>query len=200
MGSVSQVDEHTLATERMARLRVINRSLQSMSHRDLRMLKSDKSFVPGRGSMIPRMVFVGEAPGPTEDRERQPFCGKSGRFLNDLISSLGWKRSEVYVTNVVKWWPTNRTGHTRAPTDQEKIVCRPYLVRELATLEAWRVVALGRHASLSLVGQGFERGYWQQAPGLPFQVLPLYHPAAGLYQHSLKPTIFREFRQVLIGD
>jgi uracil-DNA glycosylase family 4 len=158
-------------------------------------LRKGKNYVPGRGSLFPGLVFIGEAPGRNENAMRMPFIGASGRILDDLLESVGITRDSVYITNTVKWWPTLQ-GNTRPPQRQEKEACRPYLVRELAIVAASRVVTLGRHATDALLPKGAERARWHKAEGLPFYVLPLYHPAAAIYRQALRSILFEEFKKV----
>lgn len=156
-------------------------------------------YVPGRGHPNPDMVFVGEAPGAAEDRARRPFCGPSGRMLDAMLASVGLHRDAVYVTNIVKYRPPDN----RDPLPSEKAASLPHLWRELRVLGCPYVVTLGRHAMATFLGNrplDVVRGKWQwtvATAGYQCHVLPLYHPAVGLYRDSLRPTLFHEFEAVL---
>ena len=153
-------------------------------------------LVPGDGPMNPRLVFVGEAPGAREASLRRPFVGASGEFLNEMLGSVGIERSEVFITNVVKYRPRNN----RNPTDEEVHAGIPFLRRELRLLDNPPLVMLGKHARDTLQGEleGWPIGKWFWADwdgGFP--VLPLHHPAYGLYQRSNRPKMMQQFRAVL---
>lgn len=178
------------------------------------MLPHTSGVVPGDGPTRPRLVFVGEAPGANEDKHRKPFIGASGRFLNELLDSVGLARSEVFITNVVKIRPVTVRGGSRRgtlanrpPTDGEKEASIPYVRKEMRILGLPPIVVLGKHAK-SVLSRLPERGYnlgdpglsmklgvWTTALGVP--MLPLHHPAYGLYQQANRPMMFEMFKQVL---
>lgn len=156
-------------------------------------------YVPGRGSTSPVVVFVGEAPGAAEDRQRRPFCGPSGRILEQLLSGVGLSRDTVYITNIVKYRPPGN----RDPFPSEKAASLGHLWRELRVLGCPYVVTLGRHPMMAFLGNrplNIVRGHWHRSyplSGYQCRVLPLYHPAVGLYKHSIMPSIVKEFERVL---
>lgn len=187
--------------DREGRLSRLNEVLRTRKLAGLDKLSTNKNYVPGRGPMNPSMVFVGEAPGRNENVMREPFIGPSGRLLRDMMDHISLPFDDVYITNTVKWWPTDERGNTRPPTNEEKSICLFYLQRELSILSCARVVALGKHAATTLLGARAVRAKWQVCglpilPRRPVYVLPLYHPAAALYQQSLKPVLFQEFEMV----
>ena len=98
--------------------------------------------VPGDGHPNTEVVFVGEGPGYNEDREGRPFVGQAGTLLNELLSQIGWRRDEVYVTNIVKCRPPGN----RDPEPNEIGACAPFLKRQLEVLDPAVVVTLGRHS------------------------------------------------------
>lgn len=179
-----------------ARLKAVFDAYQADPSRSLAALRARSNFVPGVGSVTPRAVFIGEAPGGTEDRLRRPFCGPSGRVLDELLEGVGWTREQVWITNCVKYRPD---AENRDPTPEEKAASRPYLVRELAVLGCPRLVVLGKQplSALLLTG-GAPRAEWRQVwlGQRPYWLLPLYHPAVGVYQRSKKPLLHEEFRLV----
>lgn len=174
------------------------------------MLASTSGVVPGDGPMFPRLVFVGEAPGSNEDKHRKPFIGASGRFLEELLTSVHLRREQVFITNLVKIRPTEKHGArlaNRAPTEEEKHASIPYLRKELAYLGNPPIVALGKHAKSGLarlprasinLGDptlGMKIGHWTMSLGVP--MLPLHHPAYGIYQQANRPLMFEQFKAVL---
>jgi len=144
-----------------------------------------------RGSLAPRVVFVGEAPGAEEDRVGVPFVGSSGRILDRAIVSLGPLLGEFGVLNIVKCRPPKNQFDSRAAR-----ACRPYLDRQLALLRPWAIVPLGRHALAALdplappilTAAGRPR---RTALGSLF---PLIHPAAALRSRRLKERWERDVR------
>lgn len=164
-----------------------------------RLRDSGSNYVPGRGSLDPVVVFVGEAPGAAEDRQRRPFCGPSGRLLDELLASVNLTRAEVYITNVVKYRPPAN----RDPFPTEKEASISHLWSELRVLGCPFVVTLGRHPMMAFLGNrplNIVRGHWHQSyplSGYQCQVLPLYHPAVGLYRNSMRPLLFQEFERVV---
>jgi len=150
-------------------------------------------LVPGDGPMTPRLMFIGEAPGAREAKLRKPFVGASGNFLNEMLASVGIDRSEVFITNVVKYRPRDN----RDPENHEVYAGIPYLRKEHALLGSPPMVVLGRHAKNTLGGEmaGWPIGKWFWFGRTP--VLPLHHPAYGLYQSRNRPMMFEQFKAVL---
>lgn len=159
-------------------------------------LEAGGVLVPGDGPIDPRLAFVGEAPGAQESKVRKPFVGASGAFLQEMLEHVGLSREEVFITNVVKYRPRRN----RDPETAEVHAGIPYLRRELRLLGMPPLVMLGKHARDTLTGEleGWPIGKWFWADwdgGFP--VLPLHHPAYGLYQRSNRPKMFEQFRAVL---
>ena len=154
-------------------------------------------LVMGSGSLDARIVFIGEAPGKNEDEQGVPFIGAAGKFLDSMLATAGMKREEVYITNIVKYRPPNN----RDPLPEEKREFWPYLLSELAIIEPAVIVTLGRH-SMEYFLPGMTIG---EVHGQPQKVrvgdrhlviVPLYHPAAALYNGSLRQTLFDDFMRV----
>jgi uracil-DNA glycosylase len=162
--------------------------------------------VPGEGHPDTEVVFVGEGPGFNEDQQGRPFVGAAGGLLNELLKAIGWKRQEVFITNVVKCRPPGN----RDPEPAEIAACAPYLKRQLAVLDPALVVTLGRH-SLQTFMPGARIG---AVHGTTQPVDPdtgaqnavsyaMYHPAAALRASSLKQTMLEDaagLPQVLIDS
>src|SRR3989338_4915682 len=98
--------------------------------------------VLGEGNPNAEIMFIGEAPGQREDEMGRPFVGPAGKFLDELLESIGLKREDVYISNVVKYRPPNN----RDPSDEEKEQCKPWLMLEIALIKPKIIVPLGRHA------------------------------------------------------
>ena len=159
-------------------------------------------LVLGEGNPDADIVLIGEAPGKKEDELGRPFVGASGRFLNEMLAAAGWSRDEVYVTNIVKYRPPGN----RDPKPAEKQVFWPYLARQLEIIDPKVVVTLGRHsmefflpdAKISqLHGQAVRRQVvWPDGSTRQWLIVPLYHPAAALYNGSMRTTLVEDFQQL----
>jgi DNA polymerase len=144
------------------------------------------NLVPGAGNPDADVVFVGEAPGASEDKQGVPFVGNAGRLLDGLLEHAGLQRADVFITNVVKARPPNN----RDPKPDEVAHHLPWLEAQLAVLHPRFVVPLGRHALARFV-PGAKIG---EAHGRPVQAgertfFPLYHPAAALHNPTLRATL-----------
>jgi DNA polymerase len=151
--------------------------------------------VPGEGHPETEVVLVGEGPGFNEDRQGRPFVGQAGAKLDALLTSVGWRRDEVFITNVVKCRPPEN----RDPEPDEIAACAPFLTRQLEVLDPALVVTLGRF-SMARFSPGARIGqvhgtYRQADPasGAPEALAyAMYHPAAALHQGSLNEALFRD--------
>jgi len=148
--------------------------------------------VPGEGHPDTEVVFVGEGPGYNEDRAGRPFVGAAGGLLNEMLKAIGWRREEVFITNVVKCRPPGN----RDPEQSEIAACAPYLRRQLAVLDPAVVVTLGRHSlGTFMPGERISSAHGTARPTSPDTGAPqsttyaMYHPAAALRQGSLKETM-----------
>jgi DNA polymerase len=139
--------------------------------------------VPGEGHPDTEVVFVGEGPGMNEDRQGRPFVGRAGDLLVRLLSTIGWRREEVFITNIVKCRPPDN----RDPEPDEIAACLPYLRRQLEVLDPALIVTLGRHS----MGRFVPGARISQAHGTVHPVDPatgaaaamafaMFHPAAAL--------------------
>lgn len=155
--------------------------------------------VPGEGSPETEVVFVGEGPGFNEDRQGRPFVGAAGNFLTELLGTVGWRREDVFITNVVKCRPPGN----RDPEPAEIAACAPYLARQLAAIDPSLVVTLGRH-SLGTFLPGARIGQVHGTARPPTAagwtdgslVFAMYHPAAALHQGSLRSTLLTDMQGV----
>lgn len=149
--------------------------------------------VPGEGPDRPRMMLIGEAPGFYEDRSGRPFVGAAGRFLNTLLQRAGLSRDQVFITNIVKCRPPRN----RDPLPSEVEACKPYLEQQIALLNPPVIVTLGRFAMAFFLPQA----RISQVHGQPVRIgtrwlIPMYHPAAGLYREALRPVIEKDFENL----
>ena len=156
----------------------------------------DKVLVFGEGSKKSRIMLVGEAPGAQEALLGRPFVGKAGKNLDEFLELSGFKREELYITNVVKFRPTkiSAAGRTvnRAPTREEIQLFLPWLKKEIALIKPQCVVAMGNTALYALHGKaaiGAVHGQFLETEGRP--LYPIYHPASLIYNHALA-DIYRE--------
>jgi DNA polymerase len=160
--------------------------------------KGRKNAVPGEGSYEAKIMFIGEGPGAAEDLQGKPFVGAAGKLLTALIESIGLTREEVFIANVVKCRPPNN----RDPEPAEIKACWPYLEAQIKIIKPILIVTLGRH-SMGRFLDGLKisevHGMPKRANGIwqPRQVyLPLYHPAAALYDPNKKEVLFSDFKKI----
>ena len=152
--------------------------------------KTAKHLVFGEGNPHAKVVFIGEAPGKKEDETGRPFVGAAGKFLDELLASIGLERSEVYITSILKYRPPNN----RDPLPEEKAAFLPYLEAQLAAINPQLVVPLGRHSLNCFLPQvtiGQVHGQAKRYEGRVF--LPLFHPAAALYNGAMRQTLIDDF-------
>ena len=147
--------------------------------------------VPGEGNASTEVMFVGEGPGFNEDRLGRPFVGRAGELLVRLLGSIGWRRDEVFITNVVKCRPPEN----RDPEPDEIASCAPFLRRQLEVLDPALVVTLGRHSMARFMpGARISAAHGTLRPADPGTgvrdglVFAMYHPAAALRTPAIERT------------
>ena len=159
-----------------------------------RLCESRTTAVPGSGNPHAEVVFIGEAPGKTEDERGIPFCGASGKFLDQLLASVGMAREDIFITNIVKCRPPAN----RDPLTDEKTVCATtYLDRQLELINPKVVVTLGRHA----LGHFLPDLKISEVHGQPKRFrgrvyISLYHPAVALYNAGMRETLMEDFLNI----
>ena len=151
-------------------------------------------LVMGDGNADADIVFIGEAPGKNEDLQGKPFVGSAGKFLDEMLAAAGLQRQDVYITNIVKYRPPNN----RDPLPEEKRQFWPYLMRQLEVIQPKAVLTLGRHSGGGFIpnlriSQDHGRPRRVRLHELEFVVIPLYHPAAALYNGSMRQTLIDDF-------
>ncbi len=151
--------------------------------------------VPGEGNPSTEVVFVGEGPGFNEDREGRPFIGRAGDLLVKLLASIGWRREDVFITNIVKCRPPDN----RDPEPDEIAACAPYLTRQLEVLDPALVVTLGRFSMARFMpGVRISQAHGTVRPADPAtgargaMVLAMYHPAAALRATAIERESFAD--------
>jgi uracil-DNA glycosylase len=150
--------------------------------------------VPGYGPVTARVMAVGEAPGENEDREGKPFVGAAGRLLTSLLESVGLDRRDIYITNIIKCRPPRN----RDPEPLEVEACSHFLDEQIALLQPDVILLLGRHALMRLLPDagGISRLHGERLQRDDRVYVPLYHPAAALYNGALKETLEADMRRV----
>jgi uracil-DNA glycosylase len=157
--------------------------------------------VVGEGDHFARIVFIGEAPGKNEAMTARPFCGASGKILDQLLESVGLKRENIYITNIVK----DRPQENRDPLPHEIEAYGPYLDRQLEIIQPKVIATLGRFSMEYIMrkfGLAMEVEPISKAHGKSsianckwgqVNIIPLYHPAAAIYNQHLKDTLKKDF-------
>src|SRR5438270_4595252 len=155
--------------------------------------KGRTKAVPGEGSAHAKLLFIGEGPGFHEDRQGRPFVGPSGQFLEELLKSIGLKRSDVFITNVVKCRPPEN----RDPLPVEINACNDYLERQIAALKPLVIVTLGRISMSKFFGGekiSVIHGRPRKKDG--YICIPMFHPAAALRTESYKIALREDFKKI----
>lgn len=150
-------------------------------------------LVFGDGDPDSDVVFIGEAPGKNEDLQGKPFVGAAGKFLDKLLEMINLPRSRVYITNIVKYRPPNN----RDPLPDEKEAFLPYLDKQLEIIKPKLVITLGRHSLNCFLPElkiSEVHGQPKRYKGRVY--LPLFHPAAALYNGILKQVLVDDFANI----
>ena len=166
--------------------------------------KTATNLVVGEGSPDAKIVFIGEAPGKNEDLQGKPFVGAAGKFLNEMLEGIGLERKDVYITNIVKYRPPNN----RDPLPEEKKAFLPYLQAQLEAIEPDVIVTLGRHSTnCFLPDLQISKSHGEpkriklamhadKSKVFEVVILPLYHPAAALYNGGMRQTLIDDFNTI----
>jgi DNA polymerase len=154
-----------------------------------------KQIVFGVGNPQAELMFVGEAPGADEDTKGEPFVGRAGQLLNNMIAAMGLKREEVYIANIIKCRPPGN----RTPLPAECAVCSPFLLRQIDVIQPKAIVALGAVAAKTLlaVNQPMNalRGHWFEFRGVPLAAT--FHPAYLLRNPPAKREAWQDLQMVM---
>jgi uracil-DNA glycosylase family 4 len=156
--------------------------------------RSRTEAVPGEGPTHAEIMFIGEGPGATEDKQGRPFVGASGKFLNELLGQAGVTRADVFITNVVKCRPP---GNRDPLPDEIEICTSNYLQHQIEIVNPSIIVTLGRHSmGLFFKGAKITQIHGQMRQVSDRFVIAMFHPAAALHQLSLRETIMADFARL----
>lgn len=148
----------------------------------------------GVGDPAAEVLLVGEAPGANEDKQGEPFVGRAGKLLDDMLQMIGLSRERIYITNSVKCRPPQN----RDPLNTEQDACIGYLRNQVALIRPKIIVCLGRVAAMRLIREDFkisrEHGQWTEKSGV--WMTALYHPAAILRDPSKRPVTFDDLKSL----
>ncbi|MDR2673006.1 MAG: uracil-DNA glycosylase [Coriobacteriales bacterium] len=149
------------------------------------------TIVFGVGNPTTQVMFIGEAPGKQEDLGAEPFIGAAGKLLNELLGIAGLKRSEVYIANVLKCRPP----HNADPLPHQIEACTPFLREQVRSISPVVLVTLGRFATQFILrtDQGISQLRGRIQITGRFSVLPIYHPAAAIYDRAKLPVLEQDF-------
>ena len=154
---------------------------------------SRKHAVPGEGPVHADLIFIGEGPGFHENEQGRPFVGAAGKFLEELLGTIGLSREDVFIGNVIKCRPPGN----RDPMLDEIEACTPYLERQIEVINPKVIITLGRFS----MARYFPEAKISQIHGQPKEIngrliVPMYHPAAALHQPSLRETVKSDFAKL----
>jgi DNA polymerase len=152
------------------------------------------NLVFGEGNPNAEVLFIGEAPGLSEDMQKRPFVGRSGKLLDKLINKAGWQRSDVYITNIVK----RRPPENRDPSPKEIEAYKAYLIRQIDIINPKIIATLGRFSMnyflpLAKISNDQGKIFWKDGR----LIMPLYHPAAALRSTKVMAELEKSFKKLI---
>lgn len=163
--------------------------------------KTATRAVFGKGNPDSQIIFIGEAPGKSEDEQGVPFVGAAGKFLAEMLNSIGLKREDIYITNIVKYRPPNN----RDPLPEEKELCNEWLINEIKIISPKLIVFLGRHSMTRFfptekISEIHGKLLIKNTDEFGKQAfMPLYHPAAALYNGGMRETLIKDFKKIKVA-
>jgi DNA polymerase len=193
-----------MSENRKQQMEMIAQELEALTASPLYALRQAQGYRPvvGEGSLEAQIMMIGEAPGEREAKSGRPFVGASGKLLDELLASIGLKRADIFITNVVK----DRPPENRDPSPEEIALYTPLLVRQIEIIQPRVIATLGRFAMTFVIG--FLNVPLPQPPKIsdlhgqvlqgqashgPVAVVPLFHPAVALYSTPRKSTLVADF-------
>ena len=193
-----------MSSDRTEQLRAIRDALVNLTESPLYEYRRRNNYYPviGQGDHYADIMFIGEAPGKNEAEQGRPFCGASGRVLDELLESIALKREDVYVTNILK----DRPPDNRDPLKTEIDLYAPFLERQIGIIQPKVIATLGRFSMEFILRRfgAFQSGQKiSQIHGTVIKVradygrasvLPLFHPAAALYNANQRETLEADFQ------
>lgn len=195
-----------MTQDRTEKMRAIRDEIINLTESPLYEYRTSNGYYPviGQGSHTAQIMFIGEAPGKNEAEQARPFCGASGRVLDELLASVGIAREDVYITNIVK----DRPPDNRDPHKAEIELYAPFLDRQIDIIQPKVIATLGRF-SMEFILKRFNapeqtdkisklhgKLIRAQASYGDVHILPLYHPAVALYNAGQKGTLMADFKQL----
>ncbi len=188
------------------RLTQISNELLHLTQSPLYQFRKEHNYIPviGEGNCEANIMFVGEAPGENEAKSGRPFCGRSGKFLDELLASIQMDRSKVYITNLVK----DRPPENRDPSTSEIALYGPFLKQQIEILKPKAIVTLGRHsmkyifenygiaADLNVISKIHGKEFKAKTLYGEVIVIALYHPAVALYNGGMRAELLNDFKIV----
>lgn len=167
---------------------------QCLNCRGCGLCETRTNAVFGVGAPDAEVLFIGEAPGANEDEQGEPFVGRGGKLLDDMLAMIGLNRQKIYITNSVKCRPPQN----RDPLNTEKDACRGFLRRQVELMRPKIIVCLGRISAMEIIKEDFkitqEHGQFFERGGI--QMMALYHPAALLRDPHKKPETFEDLKKL----
>jgi DNA polymerase len=190
--------------EKFEKMKDIRNEILQLKESPLYEYRVEHKYFPvvGEGSHTAHIIFIGEAPGKNEAETGRPFCGKSGKVLDNMLESIKLNRSDVYITNIVK----DRPQENRDPTEEEIKLYAPFLDRQIEIIQPEVIATLGRFSmayimnrfglsdKIGTIGDLHGKEFIAQTDFGPIAIIPLYHPAVALYDGSNKETILKDFQ------
>lgn len=159
-----------------------------------RLHETRRNVVFGVGPQNADVLFIGEGPGEQEDRTGEPFVGRAGQFLDQMLSIIGLSRRNCYIGNIVKCRPPNN----RDPLETEQESCNGWLTAQIELMQPKIIVCLGRIAAMKYIDPNFritrEHGTWTERDGISY--MAMYHPSALLRDPSKRPETFRDLKSL----
>ena len=191
--TASQMPRAT-AVDRPTALRLIREEIGDCTRCRLHQ-QGRKQIVFGVGNPNAELMFIGEAPGADEDEQGQPFVGRAGQLLNNMIKAMGLRREDVYIANIIKCRPPNN----RTPERDECDTCSPFLMQQIKVISPKAIVALGAVAAKTLLAVNAPmselRGHWYDFRGTKLAVT--YHPAFLLRDPRQKKEAWKDLQIVM---
>ncbi len=190
--------------ERKTKLEEIEKEITNLKSSALCLERIKNKVLPviGEGDLRAHIMFIGEAPGKNEAKTGKPFCGRSGKLLDEFLASIKLPREKVYITNIVK----DRPPENRDPTPEEIEIYAPFLDRQIEIIKPKVIATLGRFSMQYIMNRyGLEKElgpisnlhgqvFDTTIAGEPVKVVPLYHPAVAIYNQHTKETLMGDFK------
>jgi len=190
--------------DRDKKLKTIRDEVFDLKNSPLYKYRTDNKYFPvlGEGSHEAKIIFIGEAPGKNEAKTGRPFCGRAGQLLDELLDSVGIRRADIYITNIVK----DRPQENRDPSPEEIEIYGPFLDRQIEIIQPKIIATLGRYSmgyimekfglqnDLTTIGELHGQVFEVEGSYGKIKIIPLYHPAAAIYNQHLKGTLLEDFK------